>query len=114
MRLGDLLLLVLICLTWAFNNVLSKIVVDAWAVPPLFYAALRFAVVALAMLPWLWPMPRPAWRIILIALLMGGGNFALLFVGLQTSSPSSAAIVLQLGAPFTILLSVLMLGERVH
>ena len=44
MRLGDLLLLVLICLTWAFNNVLSKIVVDAWAVPPLFYAALRFAV----------------------------------------------------------------------
>jgi O-acetylserine/cysteine efflux transporter len=113
-RSGDLLLLVLICLTWAFSNVLSKVVVDAWAVPPLFYAALRFAVVALVMLPWLWPIPRPAWRIILIALLMGGGNFALLFVGLQTASPSSAAIVLQLGAPFTILLSVLMLGERVH
>lgn len=114
MRSRDLLLLVVICLTWAFNNVLSKIVVDDWAIPPLFYAALRFAVVALVMLPWLWPMPRPAWRIMVIALLMGGGNFALLFVGLQTASPSSAAIVLQLGVPFTILLSVLMLDERVH
>lgn len=114
MRARDFLLLVLICLIWAFNNVLSKIIVDDWAIPPLFYAALRFAVVAVAMLPWLWPMPRPAWRIILIALLMGGGNFGLLFMGLQTTSPSSAAIILQLGVPFTILLSVLTLGERVH
>lgn len=114
MRVRDLLLLVLICLIWAFNNVLSKIIVDDWEIPPLFYAALRFAVVALVMMPWLWPMPRPAWRIILIALLMGGGNFALLFVGLQTTSPSSAAIILQLGVPFTIMLSMLMLGERVH
>ncbi|MFT5330538.1 MAG: O-acetylserine/cysteine efflux transporter [Parasphingorhabdus sp.] len=114
MRARDFLLLVLVCLIWAFNNVLSKIIVDDWAVPPIFYAALRFAVVALVMLPWLLPMPRPAWRVILIGLLMGGGNFALLFIGLQTTSPSSAAIILQLGVPFTILLSVLTLGERVH
>ena len=114
MRVRDFLLLVLICLIWASNNVLSKIIVDDWAVPPIFYAALRFAVVALVMLPWLLPMPRPAWRIILIGLLMGGGNFALLFVGLQTTSPSAAAIILQLGVPFTILLSMVMLGERVH
>ncbi|NVD26551.1 DMT family transporter [Parasphingorhabdus flavimaris] len=114
MRVRDFLLLVLICLIWASNNVLSKIIVDDWAVPPIFYAALRFAVVALVMFPWLLPMPRPAWRIILIGLLMGGGNFALLFVGLQTTSPSAAAIILQLGVPFTILLSMVMLGERVH
>ena len=114
MRVRDFFLLMLVCLIWAFNNVLSKIIVDNWAVPPLFYAALRFSVVALVMLPWLLPMPRPAWRILLIALLMGGGNFALLFVALQTTSPSAAAIVLQLGVPFTILLSVMMLGERVH
>lgn len=114
MRVRDFLLLVLVCLIWASNNVVSKIVVDDLAVPPIFYAALRFALVTLVMLPWLLPMPRPAWRIILIGLLMGGGNFALLFIGLQTTSPSSAAIILQLGVPFTILLSVLMLGERIH
>lgn len=113
-RVRDFLLLVAVCLIWAFNNVLSKIIVDSWAIPPLFYAALRFAIVALVMLPWLLPMPRPAWRIVAIALCLGGGSFALLFVGLKTTSPSAAAIVLQMGVPFTMLLSVLVLGERIH
>ncbi|MBL8652449.1 MAG: DMT family transporter [Sphingopyxis sp.] len=114
MRVRDFLLLVAVCLIWAFNNVLSKIIVSTWGVPPLFYVTLRFAVVALVMLPWLLPMPRPAWRIVAIALCLGGGSFALLFMGLKTTSPSAAAIVLQLGVPFTMLLSVLVLGERVH
>jgi drug/metabolite transporter (DMT)-like permease len=65
-------------------------------------------------IPWLRPVPRPLWRIIAIGVLMGGGNFALLFIGLQTASPSAAAIVLQLGVPITTLLSVVVLGERIH
>lgn len=114
MRVRDFFLLVAVCLIWAFNNVLSKIIVTDWVIPPLFYASLRFAVVALVMLPWLLPMPRPIWRIVAIALFLGGGSFSLLFVGLQTTSPSAAAIILQLGVPFTMLLSVLVLGERIH
>lgn len=114
MRVRDFLLLVAVCLIWAFNNVLSKIIVSNWAIPPLFYVTLRFAVVAVVMLPWLLPMPRPAWRIVAIALCLGGGSFALLFMGLRTTSPSEAAIVLQLGVPFTMFLSVLILGERIH
>ena len=114
MRVRDFFLLVAVCLIWAFNHVLSKIIVTDWAVPPLFYAALRFAVVAMVMWPWLLPMPRPAWRIVAIALCLGGGSFSLLFVGLQTVSPSEAAIILQLGVPFTMLLSVLVLGERIY
>jgi drug/metabolite transporter (DMT)-like permease len=114
MSLRDFALLVLICLVWASNNIVSKIVVAHWGVPPLFYAAVRFALVSLVTLPWLLPAPRPLWRIILVALLMGGGNFALLFVGLQQASPSTTAIVTQLGVPMTTLLSVLMLGERIR
>jgi O-acetylserine/cysteine efflux transporter len=107
-------MLAAVCLVWAFNNVLSKIIVTNWAVPPLFYVTLRFSVVAILMLPWLWPIPRPAWRIVAIALTLGGGSFSLLFVGLRTTSPSAAAIILQLGVPFTVLLSILLLGERIH
>lgn len=114
MRVRDFFLLFAVCLVWAFNNVLSKIIVTDWAISPLFYASLRFALVAIVMLPWLLPMPRPAWRIVAIALCLGGGSFSLLFVGLQTVSPSEAAIILQLGVPFTMLLSVLVLGERIH
>ncbi len=114
MRFRDFLLLVFVCLIWGFSNVLSKVVVGAWHVPPLFFAAARFAIVLAATLPWLLPMPRPAWRIVAVGALMGGGNFALLFLGLQTASPSSAAVVLQAGVPITTLLSILILGERIH
>ena len=114
MRFRDFLLLVFVCLTWGFSNVLSKVVVGTWHVPPLFFAAARFAIVLVVTLPWLRPMPRPAWRIVLVGALMGGGNFALLFLGLKTASPSSAAVVLQAGVPITTLLSILILGERIH
>lgn len=113
MSLRDFLILVGVCLAWAFSNVLSKIVVDDWGVPPLAFAAVRFLVVVLATLPWLLPAPRPLWRIALVGVLMGGGNFALLFIGLQTASPSAAAVVIQIGVPITTLLSVLLLGERI-
>ncbi len=114
MNLRDFLLLVAICLIWAVNNVVSKLVVATWQVPPLFYASLRFAIVLLATLPWLLPMPRPTWRILAVGLLMGGGTFALLFVGLQTVTPSAAAVVAQAGVPMTTLLSIVMLNERIH
>src|SRR3990167_2513089 len=114
MSLRDFGLLVLICLAWAGSNIVSKLVVAHWGVPPLYYAAVRFALVAAITLPRLLPAPRPTWRMVLVGLLMGGGNFALLFMGLTTASPSAAAVVIQLGVPFTTVLSVLMLGERIR
>ncbi len=114
MRLRDFLILVLICLVWGYSNVLSKIVIGHWGVPPLFFAAIRFAIVAAVTLPWLLPMPKPPLRIVAIAILMGAGNFALLFLGLQTASPSAVAVVIQIAVPFTTLLSIVMLGERIH
>ena len=114
MSLRDFGLLVLICLAWAGSNIVSKLVVAHWGVPPLYYAAVRFALVGAITLPWLLPAPRPTWRMVLVGLLMGGGNFALLFMGLTTASPSAAAVVIQLGVPFTTVLSVLMLGEKIR
>jgi drug/metabolite transporter (DMT)-like permease len=114
MALRDFALLVFVCGVWASSNILSKIVVSDMNVPPLFYAALRFALVAFLVSPWLLPMPRPRWRLIAVALFMGAGGFALLFVGLKTSTPSAAAVVSQAGAPCTTLLSMALLGERVR
>jgi drug/metabolite transporter (DMT)-like permease len=110
----DFLILALVCLVWASNNIVSKFVVGPLGVPPMFYAACRFAVVAVAVFPWLLPAPRPLWRLIAIALLMGGGNFAFVFIGLKTATPSGVAVVSQLGVPITTLLSVIMLGEQIR
>jgi len=113
MALRDFALLVMVCLVWAANNIVSKYVVSYLEIPALFYAAARFGVVALAVCAWLRPAPRPLWRLITVALLMGGGNFALMFIGLRTATPSSVAVVSQLMVPMTTFLSFLMLGERI-
>jgi drug/metabolite transporter (DMT)-like permease len=114
MPFRDFAIMLAICLVWAAQNIISKYVVSEMDVPPLFYAAVRFAIVAVATFPFLRPAPRPLWRLIVVSLLMGGGNFALIFVGLKTATPSSAAVVQQLGLPITTLLSVVMLGERIR
>ena len=114
MKLRDFLLLVLVCLLWATNNILSKLAISHWHIPPLFYTAVRFAIVTLVTLPWLLPMPRPAWRTVVIGLAMGAGSFGLMFVALRWTSPSEAAVVVQSSVPITTLLSVWLLGERIH
>ena len=106
-------LLLLVCSLWAAHTIVSKIVVSGMDVPPLFYATLRYGLVAFVALPWLLPVPRPAWRIVCVGFLMGGGGFALFFLGLKTATPSSAAIVGQLSLPLTVLLSIAMLGESI-
>lgn len=114
MSLRDFALLVLMCLVWATNTIVSKIVIAHWGVPPLFYAGARFLVVMLCTLPWLLPAPRPLWRMIVVCQLIGGANFALMFLALRTASPSAASIVIQLGVPMTTVLSMIMLGEKVR
>lgn len=111
MSIRDFFILFMICVAWAFSTVLSKVVISDLNAPPLFYAAARFTIVALVCLPWLLPLPRPLWRIIIVGLCMGAGSFALVFIGLQTATPSATAIVSQLGVPITTVLSVIVLGE---
>jgi len=112
--LRDLGLLAGVCLLWALNTIFSKIAVTDLAIPPLFLGALRFGLVGLVVFPFLFPAPRPLWRLLVVGLAMGGGTFALAFIGLKTASPSAMAIVSQLGVPATTILSVLILGETIH
>src|SRR5579871_1798516 len=113
MAFRDFVLLVVICVVWAGNSVMSKVLISQVGVPPLFYAAARFLVVVMATLPWLFPAPRPLWRMVAVGLLMGGGSFALSFLGLKTATPSDFAVISQIGVPTATLLSVVMLGERI-
>jgi drug/metabolite transporter (DMT)-like permease len=110
----DFGLLMAMCMVWAVNNIISKYVVSILEVPPLFYAAGRFLIVAVCLIPFLFPAPKPLWKLIVTAFLMGAGSFGLMFVGLKEATPSAAAVVLQLGMPATLILSMLFLGERVR
>jgi drug/metabolite transporter (DMT)-like permease len=114
MQLRDFAVLVAVCLTWGLNSVISKIVISQIGMPPLFYGTLRSLVIMLAVCPWLFPMPHPRLRLVAATFLIGGGSFAIYFVGLRDATASSAAIVGQIGLPITTLLSVVMLGETIR
>ncbi len=113
MPLRDVALIAAVCVVWAMNNIVSKLVISDMGVPPLFFAALRFLVVVALVWPWLPPMPRPRLRLVAGALMMGAISFSFLFLGLRTASPSAAAVIAQLSVPITVVLSVALLGERV-
>lgn len=109
----DLLFLVFINLIWGFNFITSKLGVSEF--PPLWFTTLRFALVALLLLPLL-RIHRNQMGTIVVAALFGGGlHFGLLFVGLaMADTVSTVAIAGQLGVPFTTLMSIAFLGEVVH
>lgn len=99
-----------VILIWAFNFVAAKIGVTQ--IPPLMLLALRFALVAVMLSPFLrWPGRRWPW-VIAVSVVLGGFHFGLLFVGLQGVDAGPAAIALQLTVPFSSLLAWIVYRER--
>ncbi|WP_241765152.1 DMT family transporter [Hyphomonas beringensis] len=107
------MLLFAVCLVWGLNLVITRWVVADLGVPPIFFAATRFAGVALFLLAFLRPKPEDLRMLFLIAMFIGAVHFALLFLGLQNAEASAASITGQLGAPFSTLMSMAFLGETI-
>ena len=104
--------LLFICMIWGFTFVAGKAGVVEF--PPLLFTALRYVLLSAVLLPFLKIHPGQMKQIGLIAITMGSLHFALFYAGMALSDNVSAvAIVVQLGAPFATMLSVLVLGERI-
>ena len=109
------LFVMMLCnVVWALNVVVSKVAIVDLGSPPLFYALLRSVIVAGVLVPLLRPLPAKLWQVLVVGLAISGGSFALLFMGLETASPSAAGVVSLSGAPMTVLFAILFLGERVR
>ena len=113
MNFKDFTLLFIVCFVWGLNIVITRWVVFDAAVPPLFFAAIRFLGVALLLIPFLRPVPEDLKTLLLISFFIGAGHFALLFVGLANAEASAASIVSQLGVPFATIMSMMFLGETI-
>jgi O-acetylserine/cysteine efflux transporter len=107
-------LLMFVCLLWAGNTIVSRVVVGTLMVPPLWFAAMRALVVVAALLPWLRPLPPRPLQVALVTFAISGASFALTFIGLKDATPSAVSIVSLSNAPLTVLFAIPVLGERVH
>ncbi|WP_370170310.1 MULTISPECIES: DMT family transporter [Hyphomonas] len=113
MSFRDFVLLFAVCLVWGLNIVFTRWVVADVGVPPIFFAATRFAGVAALLVMFLRPKPEDLKMLFLIAMFIGAVHFSLLFIGLQSAEASAASITGQLGAPFSTLMSMAFLGEKI-
>lgn len=113
MPFNHLLLGLAVVFVWGTNFVVIRWGLDG--LPPFLLATLRFAFSAL---PWLLFMPRPAvpWsRMAAFGVLLGVGQFALLFLAMRSSiSPGMASLVIQMQVFFTIGLALLIWRESVR
>ncbi|MEE2879283.1 MAG: DMT family transporter [Pseudomonadota bacterium] len=113
MGFRDFCLLFAVCFVWGLNLVVTRWVVADADVPPIFFAGLRFAGIALVLIPFLFPLPKQMGMLFMIAMCMGGIHFALLFMGLANAEASAVSVTGQLGVPFSTLMSMAFLGEKV-
>ncbi|WP_428943356.1 DMT family transporter [Pantoea sp. FN060301] len=110
MALRHFFLILFVVTTWAFNNVAIK-----WGLldlPPLFLTMMRFVVVAVILIPFTRITFQQLRYLIPLAFTFGFMHFSLLFVGLKYTDAGTAAIVVQLGTPFAMILAMILLKEK--
>jgi drug/metabolite transporter (DMT)-like permease len=107
----DRLLACVVAVLWGGNFLAIHVGLEHF--PPLFLAAIRFAVIAI---PAVLLVPRPQ---VPLRWLLGYGlgfgtvQFIFLFIAMDIGMPTGlASLVLQASAPFTVLLGALLLRER--
>lgn len=108
---GDLLRVLGVVVIWGLNFVVMKMGLQSLS--PMLLGALRFTA---ASLPFLLFVPRPnlPWTyVVAYGLAQGVGQFGLLFLGLKLGMTAGmASVVIQTQALFSLLMAVLLLGER--
>ena len=111
LSLVEVAAIVAVVVIWGVNNAAAKQATET--LPPLLTGALRFAIAAACLIPFVRP-PFPNWKSLLIIVGLGGpihyGLIYLAFWLAQDVSPVSVAA--QLWVPFTALFAFLLLGER--
>jgi O-acetylserine/cysteine efflux transporter len=114
MSLRESLVLLMICTIWGLHFTVMRTAIGEMDVPPLFYAALRMTLVAGLMLPFLrWH--KGQMRAVLIGGLgFGALNYAFMFPAMGMTTASAGAVAIELYMPFSVLLGVIILGERIR
>ena len=107
-----LFLMLIICLVWGFTFVAGKAGVSE--MPPMLFTGLRYALLAVLLVPFLEIVEGKMPQVLAISITMGSVHFALFYGGLSVASNVSAiAVAVQLSVPISTIMSIVFLNEQV-
>jgi O-acetylserine/cysteine efflux transporter len=110
MSLKDSMLALLVAFLWGAQVTAVKI--GGAELPPILMVAMRYAIIALFLLPFLRRCRREHLvPMTVIASVTGTLHFGLLYCGIARVDASTSAIIYQLATPFTLILASVLLGE---
>jgi O-acetylserine/cysteine efflux transporter len=110
MRTRDVILVLIVMVIWGLNFVIAK-----WGLaqfPPIFMIALRFAMVAVLLLPFVRMPKQKLGGIALLSFTLGCLHFSMMFSGLNGTDAAAAAIAIQIQVPFAALIAAVVLKDR--
>jgi O-acetylserine/cysteine efflux transporter len=111
MRPRDILAALSVATVWGLTFIAIKIGVGETT--PLMLAALRFLFAAFPMVLFVRPPAAAPWAVALYGLLIGAGQFGVLFIAIHSGFPVGlTSLVIQAQVFFTILLAWIFVGER--
>jgi O-acetylserine/cysteine efflux transporter len=111
MSARDILAAVSVAIVWGLSFIAIKVGVGVTS--PLMLAALRFLFAAVPIVLFVPPPKAPAWSVVLYGLLIGVGQFGLLFLAIRDGFPVGlASLVIMAQVFFTIALAWLLFSER--
>lgn len=100
-----------VCLIWGVNFVVMKIGLQQ--LDPYLFGLLRFSIVLLILLPWLKVVPGEMIKLFILGNLIGGLQFALVFLGMDmTDHVSAMSVVVQMNIPISLILAHFFLSEK--
>lgn len=111
LSLAEIAAIAAVVVIWGVNNAAAKLATET--LPPLAMGALRFAVAAVCLVPFVRP-PFPNWKSLLIIVCLGGPvHYGLIYLAFWLAHDvSPVSVAAQLWVPFTALFAFLLLGEK--
>ena len=112
MRISHLLLLVFVNACWGFNYIAGKYGTEEFG--PLLFSTVRFLVVLVLLFPFARWHTGQMKTVVIIGLLLGVVHYPFMFSAMYlTENISAVAVAAQLVVPFSTVIAVLYLSERV-
>jgi O-acetylserine/cysteine efflux transporter len=102
--------LLLVAAVWGMNFAVVK--VGLAELPPIFFVALRFAAVAVVLLPFVRLSRNKLPQLVALSVTLGGLHFSMMFIGLRSLDVATSAIAIQLQVPFAAILAAIVFKDK--